>query len=221
MGALAFDGSQEHTPVGHFTYAVSDDRWFWSDGVYELHGYAPEAVIPTTELMLQHKHPDDMARAFAVLEGAVSHGGPFSCYHRIIDAKERFRSVLSVGRGVTGPDGKVEAVTGFFVDLTDVRRAETQAEVEEALLRIAETRSVIDQAKGMLMLATGCDAEKAFGVLRTYSSHKNVKLHDLAHRLVDDVTARPLPDDHSCRSAVLAFLDGIQPYSGLPPAETS
>jgi len=39
-----------------------------------------------------------------------------------------------------------------------VRREETQAEVESALARIAEHREVIDQAKGIVMLAAGCDA---------------------------------------------------------------
>ena len=133
MGALAFDGTQHSSPVGYYTYLVAEDAWTWSDGIYELHGYAPQAVPATTELMLKHKHPDDMARAFEVLETVARDGLPFSCYHRIIDAKANVRSVLSVGHGVMGSDGKVERVTGFFVDLTEVRRNETQAEVENAL----------------------------------------------------------------------------------------
>lgn len=213
MRALAFDGSQTQTTVGYYTYAVAEGRWFWSDGVFELHGYAPNAVPATTELMIQHKHPDDAARAIAVLDEAIRDGRPFTCYHRIIDAKRRVRSVLSVGRGKTDVEGEVEEVIGFFVDLTEVRRTETQLEVEEALLRIAETRSVIDQAKGMVMLATGCDADKAFGVLRTFSSHKNVRLHELAHRLVAAVAAGPVPDDSACRRTMMATLEGLQPNS--------
>ena len=198
MGALAFDGSQHSSAVGYYTYLVAEDSWTWSDGIYELHGYAPHAVPVTTGLMLQHKHPDDMARAFEVLETVARDGLPFSCYHRIIDAKSNVRSVLSVGHGVLGSDGKVERVTGFFVDLTEVRQGETQVEVENALLRIAETRSHIDQAKGMIMVATGCDAEGAFGVLREYSSHKNVKVNDLARRMVESVVAQPHSEDHAC-----------------------
>jgi PAS fold/ANTAR domain len=213
MDALAFDGTQHSSNVGYYTYLVAEDRWTWSDGIYELHGYAPQAVPATTELMLQHKHPDDMARAFEVLETAIRDGRPFSCYHRIIDAKGDVRSVLSVGHGVMGSDGKVERVTGFFVDLTEVRRSETQAEVENALLRIAETRSYIDQAKGMIMVATGCDAEGAFGVLRRYSSHKNVKLNDLARRMVESVVAQPHIEDHACHAAVFGFLDGVEEFS--------
>ena len=214
MGALAFDGTQNNSPVGYYTYLVADDHWTWSDGVYELHGYAPGAVPATTKLMLEHKHPDDMARAFEVLETAVADGRPFSCYHRIIDTTKQVRSVLSVGRGVMGDSGRVEKITGFFVDLTEVRRTETQVEVESALLRIAQTRSVIDQAKGMLMVVTGCDADQAFGVLRTYSSHKNVKLNDLAQRLVEAVGAHPQLGEHTRRDAVMGFLDSVEEFSG-------
>ena len=213
MGVLAFDGSQYGSPVGYYTYLVAQDQWCWSDVVYEMHGYVPHSVPVSTELMLQHKHPDDMARAFEVLETAIRNGRPFSCYHRIIDAKGEVRSVLSVGHGVMGSDGKVERVTGFFVDLTEVRRSETQAEVENALLRIAETRSYIDQAKGMIMVATGCDAEGAFGVLRRYSSHRNVKLNDLARRMVESVVAQPHIEDHACHAAVFGFLDGVEEFS--------
>ena len=213
MGVLAFDGGQYGSPVGYYTYLVAHDRWCWSDVVYEMHGYAPHSVNVTTEQMLQHEHPDYMARALEVLEKAVGDGLPFSCYHRIIDATNQVRSVLSVGQGVKGPGGNVEQVTGFFVDLTEVRRAEIQAEVESALVQIAQTRSVIDRAKGMIMVATGCDAEDAFGILRKYSSHKNVKLNDLAGRLVDAVVSQPRPQDHACRETVMTFLDAVEDFS--------
>jgi hypothetical protein len=202
--------------VGYYTYLLADDHWCWSDGVYTMHGYEPRAVPVSTELMLQHKHPDDMARWLEVLEKAIRDGLPFSCYHRIIDAKDHVRSVLWVGRGVLGHDGQVEQVTGFFVDLTEVRRAETQAEVESALVQIARTRSLIDQAKGMLMVATGCDAEEAFGILRKYSSHKNVKLNDIAGRLVKAVVAEPVHQDRTCRETVMKFLDDVEDFSHRP-----
>lgn len=213
MGALAFDGSQSGTPVGYYDYEVAEERWTWSDGVYELHGYAPQTVPATTALLLRHKHPDDMARAFEVLETAMRDGGAFSCYHRIVTVEDRVRSVLSVGRGVIGADGVVARVTGFFVDLTEVRRAETQAQVELALVQISQTRSVIDQAKGIIMVAVGCDAEAAFSVLRDYSSRKNVKVNDLARRLVASAARHPQPPDSVVRSSVLRCLDEVEAFS--------
>ena len=120
MAEIHFDGRPNDTAVGYFTYTVDDDHWSWSDGMYELHGYAPHAVQPTTGLLLLHKHPDDKDRAFGVFETVIRDAKPFSCYHRIVDAKGEVRFVLSVGRGHVNADARVEQVSGFFVDMTQV-----------------------------------------------------------------------------------------------------
>ena len=216
MSELSFDGRPNHTPVGYFTYTVRDDYWSWSDGLFEVHGYAPQAVAATTELILRHKHPDDALRAYEVLEAVVANGQPFSCYHRIVDAKTRVRYVLSVGRGVLDAYGRVEQVTGFFVDLTEVRADElrdaaARAEGDAALVRLAERRSQVDQAKGIVMVATGCDEHDAFGALRRCAAARGIRLHELASRMVERAGAHHLPEGNPCRVAVeelLADLDG-------------
>jgi AmiR/NasT family two-component response regulator len=58
--------------------------------------------------------------------------------------------------------------------------------VTAAVAEIAVRRSVIDQAKGMLMLAYGIDADKAFAILQWRSQLTNVKLVRLAQQLLDD-----------------------------------
>jgi hypothetical protein len=218
MAALAFDGSQPTRPVGHYTYSVPDAAWTWSDGVYLLHGFAPHEVPATTGVLLRHKHPDDRSRTFEVMEAAIADGEPFSCYHRIIDRQERVRNVLSVGRGIKDAEGRVERVDGYFVDLTEVRRTETQAEVETALARIAEHREVIDEAKGMLMLAAGCDADTAFDLLRRSSQHANVRVHAIAHRLVGAAARLGSPET---RVAVSRFLADLGPHQNRVPGSSA
>lgn len=212
MGAPVFDGSQHGPPLGYFTYAVANDQWSWSGGMYALHGFATGEVPASTEVLLHHKHPDDRARTFEVLETALVDGQPFSCYHRIIDRHSKVRSVLSVGRGVRDTEGNVKELVGYFIDLTEVRRSETEAGVEIAMARIAEHRAVIDQAKGMLMLVNGCDADEAFGILRRCSANANIKLHDVAHRLVDAVGPQFHGSDDP-RTAINTFLEGLKPVS--------
>ena len=208
METVAFDGSQPAGDVGHYSYAVASGDWWWSDGVYALHGYAPRTVEPSTELMLSHKHPDDRSRALAVLEAASETGQPFSCYHRIIDQQRKVRSVLSVGRGIPGADGRVADVVGYFVDLTQVRRDETEAEIQSALARAAEHREAIDEVKGMIMMATGCTSDAAFACLRRHSQDANMKVADIAHRLIEAVS----PDNRG-GDFVMAFLDGLRTSS--------
>ncbi|WP_433215163.1 GAF and ANTAR domain-containing protein [Microtetraspora malaysiensis] len=54
------------------------------------------------------------------------------------------------------------------------------AQMQEALAG----RSIIDQAKGIIMSASGCSAEAAFDELRRVSQHRQVKVADLARLLV-------------------------------------
>lgn len=211
---LTFDGRPHHTPLGYFTYSVPDDHWTWSEGVFELHGYDPQAVAPTTDLVLRHKHPDDALRAYEVLEAVVADGRPFSCYHRIVDVRSRVRYVLSVGRGVLDARGRVEQVTGFFVDLTEVRAEElvsaaSRAESDAALVRLAERRSQVDLARGIVMVATGCDAPDAFNALRRCAAARGMRLHELAAQMVERAGAHPLGDGHPCRVAVEELLADV------------
>jgi GAF domain-containing protein len=54
------------------------------------------------------------------------------------------------------------------------------------------SRAVIEQAKGLIMGRRGCDADAAFAELVSLSQRGNVKLREVAQRLVDD--ARVLDD---------------------------
>lgn len=62
----------------------------------------------------------------------------------------------------------------------DVHR--TAIQLQEAV----EARAVVDQAKGILMHALGCDADEAFAEMRRISQTRHVKLTALAQRIVGD-----------------------------------
>lgn len=48
------------------------------------------------------------------------------------------------------------------------------------------SRSVIDQARGIIMAATGCSAQEALDSLREQSQHENRKVRDIASELVSN-----------------------------------
>ncbi|WP_131741649.1 ANTAR domain-containing response regulator [Actinomadura roseirufa] len=62
----------------------------------------------------------------------------------------------------------------------DVHR--TAVQLQEAV----EARAVVDQAKGIIMHALGCDADEAFAEMRRISQTRHVKLTALAQRIVGD-----------------------------------
>jgi GAF domain-containing protein len=56
-----------------------------------------------------------------------------------------------------------------------------------------EFRAIIEQAKGILMAAEGCSADEAFDVLVAASQRENVKLRDIAQRMVDRTRSSAAP----------------------------
>ena len=66
-------------------------------------------------------------------------------------------------------------------------RVEMSANLQNALV----SRAVIDQALGSMMGQNRCTADEAFGVLRTISQNRNVKLNLIAAEIVTTVSGRP------------------------------
>ncbi|SDR12790.1 ANTAR domain-containing response regulator [Thermostaphylospora chromogena] len=76
-----------------------------------------------------------------------------------------------------------EQVTVVLTNMWDFDEVRTDAaQMQEALAG----RAVIDQAKGIIMQASGCTADEAFQELRRISQHHQVKIADLARLLVSE-----------------------------------
>lgn len=172
--------------VGSFRFYFADERWEWSPQVERMHGYEPGTAQPTTELVLSHKHPDDYGQVAATLDEIRRTSGAFSTRHRIIDTAGAVREVVVVGDQLFGDDGSVIGTHGFYVDVTPAITEAREQVVTEAVAEIAEARSGIEQAKGMLMLIYRINADSAFELLRWRSQETNTKLRVLAEQLAKD-----------------------------------
>jgi ANTAR domain/PAS fold len=172
--------------VGWFRFHFADQRWEWSPEVERMHGYRPGEAFPTTEMVLSHKHPDDQGQVAATLREVVRTGRPFSARHRIIDVQGHVHEVLVVADRLLNKTGGVIGTHGYYVDVTPSTDREHQRSVSEAVAQIMETRSDIEQAKGMLMLIYHIDEVAAFDLLKWRSQECNVKLHAIAEQIVTD-----------------------------------
>ena len=59
-----------HQQIGQYRLDLSTGVWWWSPETYRLHGFEPGDVVPTTALVLAHKHPDDRERVRQILDDA-------------------------------------------------------------------------------------------------------------------------------------------------------
>jgi GAF domain-containing protein len=68
--------------------------------------------------------------------------------------------------------------------VTNTREYDDVNRTAMQLRQAVEARAVVDQAKGILIHAMGCDAETAFAELRRISQTRHVKLTAIARRIV-------------------------------------
>lgn len=187
---LATLGAGDPQAVGRFRVDLRTDVWWWSDEVYAMHGFAPGEVVPTTPLVLAHKHPDDRARVARTLARVARAGESFGSMHRIVDATGRARTLAVAARGRRSrTSGQVVEITGYFLDLTASHEAAARREATTAIRAADASRSDIEQAKGVLMVAFGMSPEDAFELLRRRSNNSNVPVRELARHLVDGLRA--------------------------------
>ncbi|GHB81792.1 RNA-binding protein [Streptomyces cirratus] len=142
--------------------------------------------------------------------------GPYPAYAAALGTRSSMSLPIAAHTDTAGAlniyAAKPDAVTD--ADLTDLRSLAAQATGGIALAqRIADaraftadlqtaltSRSVIDQATGIIMGQQRCSAEEAFAILRTASQHRNVKLRDLCTGLVTNITGTPPPDGQALRA---------------------
>lgn len=183
-------GPGEQSPAGTYFYHLGAGQWHWSDEIYKIHGYERAEVVPTTDLVLAHKHQEDRPHVAALFSRVSSDGGHFSNYHRIIDAKMQEHRVVSIGEARRNGNGQITAVQGMLFDLTDSVQAEIQRASDDAVIRSARNRALIEQAKGALMARFAVDDASAFKLLSRRSQATNVKLAQVAADLIHAVQQR-------------------------------
>ncbi|MFI9631761.1 PAS and ANTAR domain-containing protein [Nocardia sp. NPDC051929] len=175
--------------VGSFRFWFEDQRWEWSDAAAAIYGYTEGSARPSTELLLAHKHPDDRALVAESIASAVRTGEPFCGRHRVIDTAGRTHHVIVVADRMLDDQESVVGTAGYLIDVSGTLEENRQEILDDTLPELVQSRAVIEQAKGVLMVVYGINAEQAFRVLQWRSQETNIKLRTLAQQLVGEVPA--------------------------------
>jgi hypothetical protein len=89
---------------------------------------------------------------------------------RLLESSQRDLAELLIAFG--------DAVVGNAADYGDAQRTAQQ------LRAAAESRTLVDQAKGMLMHALGCSADEALRWMRRTSQERNIRVADVARKVI-------------------------------------
>ncbi|MBM7807143.1 hypothetical protein JOD57_002980 [Geodermatophilus bullaregiensis] len=187
--------------AGRWRYDRASGEWEWSEEMAELHGLPADGPGPCTEVLVAAQHPDDRPRTVDALSAAVTGAEAFCLEVRLRSECGADRRVLFLGEPQLDADGTVTAVEGMVVEVprpaggTADRVAELETEVTQLRTAMA-SRAPIEQAKGVLMLLTGCGDQVAFDLLAHISSHTHRKVREVAVDLVASASGHgTLPDD--------------------------
>ena len=185
--------------VGRYSYRPDTDEWQWSDAMYRIHGFEPGEVVPTTELVMRHIHPEDVPAAWESREQVVEKQEPFSFLHRIVTADAESRVVIAAGH--LDDTGGAPVIAGHLIDITDVRRDAVDSELDQVVDDFVGHRAAIEQAKGVLVQLYSVDVDTAYALLRAFSTDSNRKVRDIAQVLVDAASCDRTPVKHRALSA--------------------
>ncbi|CAN5315753.1 PAS and ANTAR domain-containing protein [soil metagenome] len=186
--------------VGSFSYDFATALFRWSAEVAALHGYPPEPMTVDAEVVLSHKHTEDRAGVQELYQEMLTTRSALSSRHRIVDTSGAVHSVAVVSKNRLDASRMAIGLDGFYVDLTetfdlqdghDFDRAVDEA-VDVAVAEFTAHRSIIEQAKGMVMVTYSIPADRAFDVLRWRSQQTNTKIRTLCElivkRALDEIT---------------------------------
>ena len=114
-------------------YRCSNDEnrimQYLSEGCYQLTGFPTEHFVGKNETPYSSIiHPADILRTWTEIQSALSENRPFRTSYRIKHAGGGIRSVQEQGKGVFDQSGRVIALEGWIIDVSD------QKKVEEALV---------------------------------------------------------------------------------------
>lgn len=76
MAGIDAEAARVAERAGSFRFLIAGERWEWSDEGARMNGYEPGTVVPTTQLVLSHKHANDKPTVTALIDNMIRHGQP-------------------------------------------------------------------------------------------------------------------------------------------------
>ena len=158
------DNAQHLAGMGDYDWHIPTDTNRWSDELYRIYGYEPQAFMPSYAEFLARIHPDDRERITGIHQEAYRTGEPYQMIERIVRPNGEVRYLSSNGEVVMDETGSPVRMRGTCIDITD--RVLAEAEREHIAARF---RGLVESAPDAILVL---DAEGAV-------VEANPRAHDL------------------------------------------
>jgi diguanylate cyclase (GGDEF)-like protein/PAS domain S-box-containing protein len=154
--------AQQLARIGSWEWDVAENRVTWSDELFRIYGYPPQAFDPSYETFLSHVHEDDRESVDERNRKAFTDHQPFEDVKRILRADGSEIHMRTQGEVLTAPDGTVLRMLGVCEDVTDRLRAEEAQALLAAIVRCSND-AIYTVTKDGLITSWNPAAERLFG----------------------------------------------------------
>ena len=202
--------AEEIAGVGHWRMDLTTREVIWSDEIFRIYGLDAALGVPHLDAVVGLYHEDDRALFVDNFMATVRLGRPFTSEGRVQRPDGEIRHVVARGAAEQGPDGKVQAVFGAFMDVTEARRA------EQELRRSEERYRLLAEKSSDIILQAEIASDMSFGVTYVSPAVRPVLGYgeaEFAERFVDPTLIHP--DDLA--AAARSSQDQIEEGPGAPP----
>jgi PAS domain S-box-containing protein len=121
---VRFTEAQQLAHIGSWEWSVGDNAETWSEELFRICGFEPNAFAPSFEKFFEILHPDDREKISDLIREASENHQPFELEHRIIRPDGHVRTLRAYGRVVLDENGHVLRMLGTAQDITGHKEAE-------------------------------------------------------------------------------------------------
>lgn len=118
--------AQKLSHIGSWELDLVNDVEHWSDEVFRIFGYAPQAFTPSESQKLESVHPDDRYKFQSHLRQGVATREQFEFEFRVLRSNNEVRIVRSLNEVVRDRKGEAVSLLGTLQDVTQRRQVDAQ-----------------------------------------------------------------------------------------------
>lgn len=181
--------AQEISHIGSYRWDTGEDKTTWSDELFRITGYEPQAFEPTYEKYVDCIHPEDRENFTSLTQQVLKDKGPYSAEYRLLLPDGKVRHVLEKGEVKLGDENNLSLLVGVIHDVTERKQA---WELAENLKQLQHEKSATEQLMQAIMDNT--PAVIYVKDINGYFTFANQQFLTLFHLQRDNVIGRKLHD---------------------------
>ncbi|MDJ1470771.1 PAS domain-containing protein [Cytophagaceae bacterium DM2B3-1] len=144
--------AQKIGKMGYFERHLGEEKLYWSDELYRIHGLEPQSEIITLDKVVAFIHPDDQEIFYQTVQDALLQKTSFEITNRIIRTDGQVRIVSRRMEFLIDSKGVIDRMYGVVQDITEQKQIEEKQKASDSLMKQAEQAAGLGSYEGELPL---------------------------------------------------------------------